>query len=256
MNKVRSIILALMAGALMFSSCTTYKQFGYFQDIKKATLQPFPKEYEGKIMPDDRLQIVVFGPDPQVVAPYNLVIGTGGMNGANNTFTYLVDKDGVISFPTLGDIKVSNMTRRELEKYLTKKISSDVKDPTVIVNFENHSFTILGDVASPGTYRMESERIGIMKAIGMAGDLNISAKRNHILLVREENGMPVHYTLDLKTAMALSDEHYFLQNNDILYVRPGAARVTERTFGFWSVFLNAITSIATTGLLWNFYGSK
>ena len=246
----KSIISFALCALAILPSCTTYKQFGYFQDIDRSSLAPFSAEYEARIKPDDRLQIVVFGPDPKVVAPYNLVTGETSMSNKDNMYTYLVDKDGIISFPTLGSIKVEGMTRRELEKYLTDKIAIDVKDPTVLVDFVNHTFTILGDVSKPGNYKMESERISIMQGIGMAGDLNLSAKRDHILLIREVDGKPVHYALDLKRSDILNNPNYFLQNNDILYVRPGAARVTERTFSFWSVLLNAVTSVGTTAILW------
>jgi len=250
MKRVLKLVLPVVALVLAAASCTTYKQYGYLQDIKDTELGEFSTNYEAVIKKDDRLQITVFGPDPKVVAPYNLVIGENGLNTNNgtNAYSYLVDKNGMITFPVLGDLKVEGMTRRELEYYLMERIGQDVKNPTVLVYFRNYTITILGDVRSPGEKMMDSERISVFKAIAMAGDLNITARRDNVLLIREVDGKATYHTIDLKKSNLLSDDYYYMQQNDILYVTPGAASDTSRTVSFWMGLVSSLSSLSAVVL--------
>jgi len=243
-SPLKSFLLVLALG-LLAASCTTYKQYGYLQDIKDVELGEFSTNYEAIIKKDDRLRITVFGPDSKVVAPYNLCFGENiSTSGGNSQYTYLVDKRGEITFPVLGLLHVEGMTRRDLELYLMDRIGKDVKNPTVLVEFYNYTITVLGDVGGPGNIKMESERISIFKAIAQAGDLNITARRDNVLLVREVDGKPTYHVINLKHAELLSDELYFLQQNDILYVTPGAAADTNRTLSFWLSIIGAISSVS------------
>lgn len=249
MNTSLKSFLLILAFGMIAASCTTYKQYGYLQDIKEIDLGEFSTNYEAIIKKDDRLRITVYGPDREVVAPYNLYMSGGGNIGGSNgntSGTFLVDKRGEITFPVLGLLHVEGMTRRDLEFYLMERIGKDVKNPTVLVEFANYTITVLGDVGGGGNIRMESERISIFKAIAEAGDLNITARRDNILLVREVDGKPTYHIIDLRHANLLSDEYYFLQQNDILYVTPGAASDTTRTLGFWLGILGAASTVSAT----------
>ena len=202
------------------------------------------------IKKDDRISIIVSGPDKTVVAPYNLSVsespnGGGSYDPERSILSYLVDSRGDINFPILGTIHVEGMTRNELVDYLTKEIGKDVKDPIVYVAFRNYKISILGEVRNPGTYTMDSEKINILQAIAKAGDLNLTAKRDGILLLREENGKIEHYSIDLKKSDLLNSPYFFLQQNDILYIPPSTGRVATATnsVGVWTTM---VTSVATT----------
>ena len=177
----KTVILA--SAVALFASCASYKDIIYFQDISDRELQPLLNEYEATIKKDDRLAIVVSGSDKTVTAPYNLTLSeisstSNSTNPEQSTLSYLVDAEGNIEFPILGTLHVEGMTRNELVRFLTEEIGKDVKDPIVYVNFKNFKITVLGEVRSPGTYTIDSEKISVLQALGRAGDLNLTAKRD------------------------------------------------------------------------------
>lgn len=245
---------AFVLMVLLATSCSTSKQILYFQNIGETEMKPQTTAYEAVIKKDDRLAIVVSGADKTVTAPYNLTLGemsgsisASSSNPENATLTYLVDPNGNIDFPILGTIHVEGMTRNQLVNYLKEEIGKDVKDPIVYVAFKNYKITVLGEVRTPGTYIMDSEKVTLLQALGRAGDLNLTAKRDGILLIREENGVERHYTIDLKDAELLNSPQFFLQQNDVIYVPASGSRVASATTatGIWSVVLSSVTTIVS-----------
>ena len=243
-------LVALVGIVLLVPSCATKKDILYFQNIEEVEPKAQTTQYEAVIKKDDRLTIVVSGADKTVTAPYNLTLGemTTGYSSSTNpeqsTLTYLVDPEGNINFPILGVIHVEGMTRNQLVNYLQTEIGKDVKDPIVYVAIKNYKITVLGEVKAPGTYTMDSEKITILQALGRAGDLNLTAEREGILLIREENGVARHYTIDLKSAELLNSPYFYLQQNDVIYVPASASRVMTATAatGIWSTALSSVTT--------------
>ena len=248
MRKEIILILAVALGMLA-ASCASQKEILYFQDIDQVQLGKLMTEDEAVIKKDDRLTIIVSGPDKSVTAPYNLTLGemtgTSGYNPEQSTLSYLVDPEGNINFPILGKIHVEGMTRNDLETYLTQEIGKDVKDPIVYVAFRNYKITVLGEVRNPGTYTMNSEKNTILQVLGQAGDLTLNALRNDILLIREVDGVLTHTKIDLRDSDILQSPYFFLQQNDIIIVQPSAVRVAAATTatGIWSVLLSSITTL-------------
>ena len=246
-------LIFLSSAVALLASCATSKEILYFQDIDNVELKPLTTEYQAVIKKDDRLSIVVSGPDKLVTAPYNLTLGELGASGYSSTdpdkstLSYLVDPEGNINFPILGTIHVEGMTRNELVDHLTREIGKDVKDPIVYVSFRDYKFTVLGEVRNPGTYSVDSEKINVLQALGRAGDLQLTAKRDGIILLREENGVQKHYTIDLRDSHLLESPYFYLQQNDVLYIPPSATRVATATTatGIWSTLLSTITTTIT-----------
>ena len=250
--------LTVIASVAILAGCASSKDILYFQDIDEVTLNKLKVEYEAVIKKDDRLVILVSGPDKTVCAPYNLTLGEiSGMGASassspeNATLSYLVDNEGCINFPTLGRIKVEGMTRTELTNFLTDKISLDVKDPVVYVSFKNYKVTILGEVRNPGTYVLESEKNNILQALGKAGDLNLTAKRDGIILIREVDGVMTHYTIDLRKSNILDSPYFYLQQNDVIYVPANSSRVAaaNTATGIWSIAISSVSSIVAVASL-------
>lgn len=247
--------VAALSLMLASSGCASYKDIVYFKDIDEVQLDRISSQYQAEIKKDDRLTIVVSGPDKSVTAPYNLTLGDlsvggGGYNPEMSTLSYLVDVNGDIEFPILGKIHVEGMTRKQLVDYLTAEIGKDVQDPVVYVAFRNYRITILGEVRSPGTYSFDTERVNILQVLGMAGDLNLTAERHDILLLREENGLQAHYRINMQDSHLLDSPFFYLQQNDVLIVPPSPTRVANATTataatGIWSIALSSIsTSLA------------
>lgn len=244
------IFLTFACITAIVCSCSSSREVLYFQDIEnKRQLNAF-QNYEPLIKKDDLLNIIVSGPNKDVTMPYNLTLVENTM-GVNSTYPYLVDAEGNINFPILGKLHVEGMTRRQLEDLLTEKISKDVKNPIVVISFQNYRVTILGEVNSPGTYIIPSEKTTILQALGMAGDLTISGKRNNILLIREKEGKIESTKIDLRKSDILTSPNYYVYQNDVIYVSPISSRISSGTTptATASMIFSSIGMILTLGLL-------
>jgi polysaccharide export outer membrane protein len=231
-------LLAYLGVLVMACSCASSRKILYLQDLKDNQPAGMVLDYEPTIKPDDRLYIVVSAPVREVAAPYNLSHGVSttssapaGDTGSPSmpSLSYRVDADGCIDFPVLGRIQVEGSTLRELTRELTTRISFDVKDPVVNITFANYRVTILGEVRSPGTYNLPSERTTIFQAIGMAGDLTIAGRRKDVLLLRETDGRYEYARLDLRNSDIFSSPYYYIHQNDMLYISPAPSRIQAGT---------------------------
>ena len=257
MSKYLRTILwtVILAGAALsaLTGCTSPKEILYFQDIDQVTPQKIEAEYQPVIMKDDKLQIIISGPDKSVVMPYNFTLNNGTANGygmsPTNVIPYLVDSQGYIDMPGIGRIHVEGMRRTELVDYITNTLIDRglVKEPVVSVSFMNYRVTVLGEVRNPGTYTMPSERVTILQALGMAGDLGLQADRHDIILIRDEDGKQVHYNIDLTKSDILNSELFYMHQNDVLYVPQSAKRIASGTTptGLWSIILSTLSTLVT-----------
>lgn len=248
------LLTAVLAGAALsaLTGCTSSKDILYFQDIDQMRPEKIEAEYEPVIMKDDKLQIVISGPDKQVVVPYNFTLSSNMNTGYTSTqsiIPYLVDSHGDIDMPGLGRIHVEGMRRMDLVNHITDMLTSQglVKDPVVSVAFLNFRITVLGEVRSPGTYTATSERVTMLQALGMAGDLLITADRSDILLIRDVDGKQTHYKFDLTSSDILNSPYFYLHQNDVIYVPQSATRIAQGTTatGLWSIVLSSLTTLVT-----------
>lgn len=247
-------IFAFATTVALLCSCSTSKKVLYFQDIEnKKGLEAF-HSYEPVIKRDDLLSIIVSGPNKEVIMPYNLTIGeniSGAGDPSRSTIPYHVDANGDIYFPILGKIHVEGMTRRELSAKLIAEISKDIKNPIVVISFLNYRVTVLGEVNSPGSYTMPSEKTTILQALSMAGDLTIAGKRSDILLLREVDGKYEHARIDLRKSDILSSPYYYMSQNDVIYVAPVPSRISSGTTptGTFSIIFSSISMILAIAVL-------
>lgn len=242
----RSIIL--IYAVFTFSSCVSKKDIIYFQN-DEIDQSKVSNSYKTIIKPDDLLQINITALDTKAVIPFNLPV-VSYSNGSNNAFglaqqqTYLVDTNGEIDFPVLGKLKIGGLNRNELINFLTEKIDPDyVKNPNINVRISNYKVTVLGDVRLPGTYPIPNERITILEALGLAGDLNISAQRDNILVQREENGQKIEYRVNLLSKNIFTSPVYYLQQNDVVYVEQNYARIQSASSNSNTSLFISMTSL-------------
>ena len=244
-------LLLLMTGWLS-ASCTSPKQILYFQDIDEMVAQKIEEQYEPVIMKDDKLQILISGPDKSVISPYNFTLSdnsSGSYTSAQAVVPYLVDSDGCIDMPGLGRLKVEGMRRVDLVNKITDLLRDGglIKDPVVSVSFMNYKVTVLGEVRNPGTYLMDGERNTILQALGKAGDLQLTAKRDDIILIRDVDGKQTHIKIDLTRSDILNSPYFYMHQNDVIYVPQSATRVRQGTaaLSLWSTVLSSITTLIT-----------
>tara|TARA_R110002126_G_scaffold286935_2_gene439222 strand:- start:2314 stop:3087 length:774 start_codon:yes stop_codon:yes gene_type:complete len=234
---------------LQLSACVSKKDIIYFQN-DEIDQSKVSNSYKTVIKPDDLLQIVVTALDTEAVVPFNLGMvnfsATGGAAmGMQQQLNYLVDTNGEIDFPVLGKLKVGGLSRDELITMLKNKLEPDyIINPNINIIITNYKVTVLGDVQRPGNYTIPNERITILEAIGLAGDLNISGQRNSVLVQREEDGKKTQYRVDLLSKELFTSPVYYLQQNDVVYVEPNYARIQSA-----SANSNTSLFISITGLI-------
>lgn len=232
MKKINSVFLLFIL--TVCTSCVSQKKMIYLQgsDSLYAKSQQVEQYFELKIQPDDQLAISISSKDKELIEPFNnnTLIGSGNSQTQSNIqsgVTYFqVDKDGNVDFPILGVIKAAGLTRMELaEKIKQDLVRQDyIKDPVVSVKLMSFKVTVLGEVKTPGVQQITGERLTILEALGMAGDLLPSGKRENIMVIREENGQRATYIVDLTSGEAVfTSPCYYLQQNDVVYVEPNSA---------------------------------
>ena len=245
MIRIRTAILLLV---IAMSSCVSNKDIAYFQydEIEQANVS---NKFETIFKPDDLLQITISSDNIEATLPFNLPAVTFGTTGAATGTpkqqTYLIDSKGEIDFPVLGKLKLGGVSREAALELLKEKLSPDyVTNPTINIKIANFKVTVYGDVKNPGTFTIPNERVSILDAIGLAGDLNISGKRDNVLVIREENNKKMKYRVNLLSNKTLSSPVFYLQQNDVVYVEHNNARIQ-------SASSNSNTSlfISVTGLI-------
>lgn len=280
MIKLRNILILAIVGFAMMS-CVTARKVNYMQDPDHyiptyADTLSF-EDYQLRI--GDRLYVYVYSLNEEVQKMYNAggynasqmrqQMGQGSLYGSYDLYTYLIDDEGNIDFPTIGKVFVQGLTTREVKKELEKQLGSLLKETpgynmvSVEVNIVNRSFSIIG--AQSGRYSINKDKMTIFEALAMAGDLSEFNSRKEIKLVREKNGETTIKTFDVRSKDIVNSEFYYIEPNDIIYIRqiPGYSfgvnhvttviGVTASTISF-GVF---IYSIVQTGInhVHKYYGS-
>lgn len=244
--------LILYAGLCLItaSSCVSRKEIVYFQgidQIPRSVNRDLTNNLE--IQPDDVLTIRVSAPEQEAALPFNLTKSLGAqenISGVVELETYLVSDKGTIVFPVIGTIEVKGLTNIELAIKIQGLIDGYVKDPIVNVRILNFQVTVLGEVNSPGTFSIEDDHLSITKALSMAGDLTIFGKRDNILIIGEKDGMKTHAYLDLTNANVVNSPHYYLRQNDVIYVEPkGTRRQSASSLGIASSYISVASALIT-----------
>ena len=229
-------ILFMAIVSLALSSCVTARKVNYMQKPdKQIPTYADTLSYEDYILRiGDRLYVYVYSLNEEVQRMYNAgganssqmrqqMGNGGGMSGSYDLYTYLVDEEGNIDFPTIGKIPVQGKTTREVKWTLEEELSKLMKEipgysmVSVEVNIVNRSFSVIG--AQSGRYMINKEKMTIFEALAMAGDLKEFNSRKEIKLVREKNGVTTIKTFDVRSEDIVNSEYYYIEPNDIIYIR-------------------------------------
>lgn len=251
------IVFAVLCMTL--GSCGSSKQIAYFQNADSLNYAASKGLFDAKIMPKDLLTITVSTTDPKAATPFNLSVtntlnATGYLStGAGSLQTYLVDNDGFINFPVVGQLKVGGMTKRQCENYIRDKIlpyMSKTENPIVTVKMASFKVTVAGEVKAPGVFNVDQEKISVIEALARAGDLTIYGKRGNVLLIREDaTGEKSVHRLNLNDANLINSPYYYLQQNDYLYVEPNSVQTKNSAIGssttIWISVVSILTSVAS-----------
>ena len=260
--KIHSLFIIGLC-ALLLSGCSSYKKVPYLQDADAVNnLQQELPMYDAKIMPKDLLTITVNTSDPEAAAPFNLTVQSSVNAGRSTSLTqqpalqqYLVSNEGTIDFPVLGSLQVSGLTKSEAENLIRQKLGAYLKEsPIVTVRMTNYKISVLGEVAHPGMFTINNEKVNIFEALALAGDLTIWGMRDNVKLIREDAaGQRQIIDLNLNKADIITSPYYYLQQNDILYVTPNKTKAKSSDIGqstsMWfsgtSIFVSLINILVT-----------
>lgn len=252
--------LILFVGLVFLNSCNSYKTLPYFSNIDEEARQELLSPqgiFEAKIKPNDILSITVNSTVSGAAIDFNLPIVPNNFNTVTQTTVtapsmsgslqnYLVDKNGKINFPVLGELYVLGMTTKQIQDHVKNLIYPRyiAEEPVINVRMLNFKVSVLGEVNRPGTYDSENGQMTILDALAAAGDMTIYGKRNNVLLIRtNESGEITSHRIDLQDKQVIADKDiFYLQQNDKLYVETNKAKGNNSSFGtVQSIGLSAVS---------------
>lgn len=245
------------------TSCATYKNISYFKNVgADSTMYTRGEDFDIvgysslKIQPDDILKITISTLDP-------LFNGIANINAGNNIASlptsfsrsvatgerledgYLVNKAGNIDVPILGLIKVGGLTTDEAKNKISKRALELYKDPTVNVRLANFKITVIGEVTRPGTYTVNEERVSVLDALGLSGDLTIYGKRENVMLIRQEGESKKKIVrMDLNDINMMSSPYFYLKQGDVIYVEPGKGKAAATDMASTKTYAIAGSALA------------
>lgn len=248
------VITALLAG------CGSSGKIAYLQGTETMTPEEFAQAttlYDARIMPKDLLTIIVSTTDPEASRPFNLVTPTinqgltttAGYQGQLQT--YLVDNNGQIEFPVVGMITVKGLTKREAEQKVKGLLRTYLKEePVVTVRFVNYKISVIGEVARPNTFTIQNEKVNVMEALAMAGDMTIWGRRDNVKILREDaEGNKRVIMMNLNDPYVIFHPDFYLQQNDVVYVEPNKVKAKNSEIGsatgIWLSATSIMISVAT-----------
>ncbi|WP_297905712.1 polysaccharide biosynthesis/export family protein [uncultured Parabacteroides sp.] len=254
-----------MAGVSALTSCGSSKEVVYFQDLKPGESEvEIPVVQTITVRPEDKISIIVNSRDPQLTDLFNLPYVTRQLGQSLRTdysvgtssgvSGYTVDANGEIDFPVLGKIRVTGMKREEIAALIKEKLVDGnlVKDPVVTVEFMNLCISVLGEVNKPGRFNIDRDKVTVLDALSMAGDLTIYGNRSKVMVLRQEGGVQHVYGINLTSGEHVyTSPAYYLQQNDVVYVEPNGVKARQstvngnnvRSTSFWISLASLLTSV-------------
>ncbi len=233
----RYIVVLCLISLFFCLSCTSTKKIAYFENAQDSAFRAVLGTVDAPFQKNDILNITVSSPSAETDLTYNKI--------ENTTKGYLVDNDGNIQLPKIGNVIAAGLTKKQLIASITNIIlvKGEILNPIVEIRHLNFEVTVLGEVTTPSVINVPSEQISLVKALGLAGDLTIYGKRDNVLLIREEDGKRVTRYLDLNSANFLNSPFYYLKPNDVIYVEPNKSKIatTDKTLLYLPIVLSSIS---------------
>jgi len=241
--------IRLIAFLVLLASCASKDDVVYFNGINSSDNSVGLDSYSPTYHIDDELVIVVNAIDNEAAKPFNqtAISFTNDLlyaRGQERIQTYIIDSEGNIDFPVLGKIKLAGLNRAQGTQFIIDKLKDYIKDPIVNIRTVNYKITVLGEVNRPGTYTATNERITLIEALGMAGDLTIYGERENVLVIQDYDGKKTYTRVNLKSDDLFESPVYYLSQNDVVYVEPNNTRAKASSIGAGTAVL-----ISSLGLL-------
>lgn len=260
---MKKLILSSLLGVLVLVGCKSPTDISYFQDADETNQIQIAMQSDLRIQPQDKLTIVVNSRDPQLAALFNLPVyarrvgsnqSVESATGQQSVSTYTVDMEGNIDFPVLGNIRIAGMNRQEIAKTIKDRLVTEnlCNDAVVTVEFANLYINVLGEVAHPGRFQLTQDKVTVLDAIGMAGDLSIQGRRFNVKVIRNEGQVAHTYVMNLNSLNQVANSPaYYLKQGDVVYVDANDYRQRQTTVNgnnvlstaFWISVASLLASI-------------
>lgn len=236
----KSIILLAM---LLAVSCVPVKQLKYFNDINELEGPVVNPRVQKVIMPFDKVYIRVLSIDPQTSQIFNAAeeMRYGGSN--TSMIGYLVDEQGNVNFPFVGNINILNLTLSQASEKIQKALSDYVPNTSVVVKYIDNQVTVIGEVQRQGVYTFSQDKLNIYEAIGLGGGITRYGDRENVILMRHEKDKIVHYRLNLQDSKIANKDYYYILPNDVIVVEPLKAVSSSYSNITYTTLLSSITTL-------------
>lgn len=260
MNKKYLLLMSLII-VMSIISCRSKKDLIYLQDTESEVLTPdftiSVPEY--RIKTNDNLFVSIKSLNPEVNELYNPAQSVGGQGGSQQLYSqqsdqylngYLVDSNGNISLPILGNVGIAGMTQAEAQAKVQERADEYLKDASVKVKLLNYKVSVMGEVTTPGVYYNYNSSLTVLEAISMANGITDYAKIDRVLVVRTSGKQGETFRLDLSKKDFLKSKAFFLQPNDVVYVEPHKIKNTNMNSSIMSLLLSTVsTAVLITSLI-------
>lgn len=259
---MKRLLLIALAG-WMLASCASQKRVLYLQDLDPQKAEQIISDYQITLKPLDRLTVVVNSKRPELAAPFNTSSSFNSLtgvpiDGASVTATAnaalqvrTIDAEGMLEMPIIGKIDCNGKTRQEVADEIARRIieGGHLNDPNINIQFADMAITILGEVTKPGRYNIVTDRVSLFDALSMAGDLTVYGQRNDVTVIREQEGKRTVAVLDLTSSEILTSPYFYLQQNDVVYVKPNKYKAQTGEYNqnrsFYLSIVSTLVSVAT-----------
>ncbi|RPD47277.1 polysaccharide biosynthesis/export family protein [Paracnuella aquatica] len=232
---IKWLVFLILCSSL-FYSCASTQKVRYFNTLADSTVFQTNAIPDQAINAHDLLGISISSINTEASAIFNQpnqsnVQTTTETGGTLRPAGYLVGPDGKIRFPMLGAVQAGGLTKRQLQENIRLALVERklLVDPIVEVRLLNFKVTVLGEVARPTVITVANDKITLLEALGLAGDITIYGMRNNVLVIRENGVNKLSQRIDLNSTELLNSEYYYLQSNDVVYVQPNKARAATAT---------------------------
>lgn len=243
----------LIACSCFLTSCVGTKNIPYFQNmdqVQSKRLETAIGFKEPVIQNDDILSISIITVDPQTAAVINQAtsqetMGTSRNPNSREVEGFPVDKNGEVELAIIGKVKVAGLTTYEARELIRKRAAEYYQKPNVSIRLLNFKVSVLGEVNRPGTFTMPNEKVTILDALSLAGDLTLYGKRENIMVIRDQNGVKEYGTLSINSSNIFNSPYYYLKQNDVVYIEPNKAKVFSLNSTARSTAVIMLSAIST-----------
>ncbi|MDR1653561.1 MAG: polysaccharide biosynthesis/export family protein [Prevotellaceae bacterium] len=240
----------------VFSGCTSQRKIAYFNDLSAKDTTSINRIFHSApvatICKGDILAITVSTLDTDAALPFNLPYvgymspGSSQLNNVQTIQSYIVDNEGNITMPILGKVNLLNRNRNEAIEVISEKLQPYLKEATVTLRFQNFKVNVLGEVQRPGQYTINNERISILDALALAGDMTIYGQRNNLLVIRDNNGKLDFTRINMNEDALFRSPYFYLQQNDVIYVEPNSTKtISSQNIGLYLQTISTVAALAS-----------